>query len=214
MHRERAINWVLDRYAERHPDWRLLLAPAAEGPWSKGQAVADAALASDANIVIVADADVWCEGLEAAVTAVATGAPWAIPHHRVHRLTADATVRVLAGADPWRQDTAERPYVGVTGGGLVVLTRATLECMPLDPRFRGWGGEDISWGVALHCLAGSPWRGVAPLVHLWHPPQDRRTRRVGSVENEMLRRRYFLARRDPDRMRNLLSEVLACSPTS
>jgi hypothetical protein len=208
VHRGRAINWVLDRYADRHPDWRLLLAPdVGPGPWVKGRATAAAADVTEGDIVIVADADVWCEGIEYAVDAVIAGNPWAIPHHRVNRLTPAATDRVLAGGSPWQEETEERPYIGICGGGLVVLRRATLLSIPIDHRFEGWGGEDISWGLALNCVAGRPWRGVAPLVHLWHPAQQRRTRRHGSVENEMLRRRYFAARRDPDRMRDLLAEV-------
>jgi hypothetical protein len=90
--------------------------------------------------------------------------------------------------------TAERPYSGVIGGGIVVVPRTTAEQIPPDPRFRGWGGEDESWGYALETLAGPPWRGGYDLIHLWHPPQARRTRAHGSKENTDLAAQYRAAR--------------------
>lgn len=158
-------------------------------------------------VVVVADADVWCDGISAAVAAVEAGAPWAIPHDLVHRLSETGTAAVLAGAH-WRgQPVCQQPYPGVMGGGIVVARRETLLEAPLDPRFVGWGQEDESWAVALTALAGPPWRGAAPLLHLWHPPQPRLDRRRGSTGGWNLRRRYLRARRDPAAMRQLLDEA-------
>src|SRR5687768_12609226 len=56
-------------------------------PWNKARAVMPAVEDSCADIVVLADADVWTEGLAAAVRAVEQGASWAIPHRHVHRLT-------------------------------------------------------------------------------------------------------------------------------
>lgn len=158
-------------------------------------------------IVVVADADVWSDGLQAAIQAVEDGAPWAMPHGLVHRLTEDGTAAVFAGAD-WRsQPTCQKPYPGIPGGGVVVARRETLLDVPLDPRFVGWGQEDESWAMALTTLAGAPWRGNADLVHWWHPPQERLCRRRGSVDGWKLRRRYIRARHDTAAMRQLLEEA-------
>ena len=172
--------------------WRL--APCPPGPWVKALAVMPAVEASCAEIVVVHDADVACGGLPAALRAVESGAPWAIPHLNVHRLNADG-------------GEEQRPYRGIEGGGIVVARRPTLLEIPLDPRFAGWGQEDESWGVALNVLAGKPWRGKAPLYHFWHPPQQRLSRTRGSREGWNLRREYFRARSDPDRMRALVQEA-------
>lgn len=209
-HRARALRWVQARYAHEHPDWQVTVATAPDGPWSKGSAVNPAVERSTADVVIVADADVWTDGLPAAVAAVEAGAPWCIPHHTVHRLDEHATAAVLDG-QPWQdQPLDERAYRGIQGGGFVIATREVILSTPLDARFVGWGRpgqEDECWAIALHTLHGPAWRGTAPLVHLWHPPQDRWTRRRGSRESWHLRQRYSHASANPAHMRALIEEA-------
>ena len=77
----------------------------------------------------------------------------------------------------------------------------------MDKRFIGWGQEDVAFALALHTLAGPAWLGDSDLIHLWHPPQARLTRRKGSVESWALFRRYQSAKRDPLKMRELLKEA-------
>lgn len=200
-YRERALRHVMGGLR-----WPTVLAPH-EGRWVKALAVMPAVeRAAEGEIVVVHDADVVCD-LGAAVRAVETGAPWAMPHRAVHRLSAEGTAAVYAG-EPWRDQTFDqRPYMGVEGGGVVVARRETLLDVPLDPRFVGWGQEDESWGLALCTLAGRPWCGKEPLVHLYHPPQTRLTRSRGSSESWELRRRYFVARDKPDQMAQLVNEA-------
>lgn len=170
-YRARALERVCGLYAEHHPYWAVTTSqtpPAA--PWVKAIAVTAAARASTAEILVIADADVWTTGLTGAVEAVAAGATWAIPHLQVFRLTRAASWQTPSPAAPAitppDADLEERPYRGVEGGGIVVLPRRLALDVPLDPRFCGWGGEDLAWGYALRCLAGPPWRGTAPLIHL------------------------------------------------
>lgn len=210
QHREQAWAWVRARYADVHPAWEIIEARAPTGPWCKALAVNPAVAATSADVIIVADADVWVPNLTDAVAEL-DQAPWVIPHRLVHRLTEDATAAVLAGADTGGQPTAERPYLGVPGGGLVIAPRTTLLDVPLDPRFWGWGQEDVSWAAALQSLTGPPYRGSTPLTHLWHPPQPRSTRKVGSPQGQLLHRRYIsAARKGPPAMRQLLQEVTPC----
>jgi hypothetical protein len=89
----------------------------------------------------------------------------------------------------------------------VVLTRGAYDLAPIDPRFVGWGQEDESWALALGCLAGPSWRGTAELWHLWHEPQVRQSRSVGSAASLALHQRYVRARRDPRRMAALVAEA-------
>jgi hypothetical protein len=205
-HRERALDWVLGQYAAAHPGWAVTVA---EGPeqWVKADAVMPAVEASGADIVVVADADVLCDGIERAVYAIACGeANWGMPHLLVHRLDETGTDRVLAD-EPWeRQPLDQRPYRGVWGGGLVVARRETLLEAPFDHRYVGWGQEDQSVALALDCLAGRGWRGTADLIHLFHPPQARVSRARGSEEGWALYRRYCKARNDPAAMRALVEE--------
>ena len=71
--------------------------------------------------------------------AVEDGAPWAIPHQNVHRLTREATEAVLGGAQPDRQPLEQRAYRGIEGGGILVARREVMLSTPMDPAFTGWG---------------------------------------------------------------------------
>jgi hypothetical protein len=62
----------------------------------------------------------------------------------------------------------------------------------------------------LRWMAGPAWRSEGPLWHLWHPPQERLTRRVGSRASEQLRGRYRRARRVED-IERLVAEAKAAT---
>ena len=210
-HRTRALAWVLDRYRSDHPDWAVVVHEAPPGPFSRAACIIDAAAGTDAEVVAAADADVWCDGLTNAVDAVAEHG-WAVPHLLVHRLSEHSTAQVLEGAD-WRgldlstdNHRDSRPYKGYPGGGITVIRRDVLGQIPPDRRMAGWGSEDEAWACALRTLHGPPWRGDADLVHLWHPPQERLSRSVGTRANRTLLARYQRARTNPARMRALVEE--------
>lgn len=212
-HRETAWRWVRARYAEHHPDWELVVGHGSE-PWVKAEAVLDGLHKVHGDVLVVADADCWADNIEDAVNAVHDGAPWAIPHTLVHRLTRTATEVLLDGADPYNLNVEQEPYRGVPTGGIVAIGRTVAYDVPMDCRFAGWGGEDHSWGYALGTLHGDPWRGPAPLWHLWHPHPNRVTRLVGSYPSEQLRRRYFAVLNDRPAMRQLVEQGRGAWPNS
>lgn len=213
-HRRAAYEYVTGWWREHFPRWDMITATCGDGPWCKATAVANAAASTQAPILVVADADVICEQVGVAVRAVDAGAVWAIPHRPVYRLSEEATAAVHAGAPfpdaamPPRRtlDTVADFHTGAAGGGMVVLARSTWERVPMDPRFLGWGQEDLAWGRALAVMAGIPWRAGAPLWHLWHPPAPRESRTVGSAENVALYQRYRRAH-SVEAMRALLAEI-------
>ena len=206
-HREAALGWVRARYARA--GLPVVLGHHRTGEWNKARAVRDGLTRTRAGLLIIADADVWAGGLPAAIEEVRAGAAWAVPHRGVFRLTQNATRRLLAGGEPDHSDLTERAYLGVEGGGVTVIRRDVYEDCPLDPRFTGWGSEDESHGMALRTLYGPPWRGKAPLTHLFHPTPQRATRSFGSEAGRDLRKRYVRASGNPDAMRALLQEA-AC----
>lgn len=202
-HRARALKRVRGLYP-----WPVTVALGGS-PWSKAAAAMPAVTSSSADVVVLADADVWTDGIHEAVREVEAGAAWGVPHRGVYRLTEASTANLVLG-EPWEHlETCERPYLGVEGGGVVVTHRSLLMQVPLDPRFVGWGSEDEAWAIALRTILGPPWRGKAPLVHLWHPPQPRISRARGSEASWRLRRRYMRAQHDPAAMRALLEEARA-----
>ncbi len=213
--RERAWAHVHRLYANTCPSWEIITGRTPAGPYSRTQGILDAAERASGDVLVVGDADVWCDPRLAVLHAAEHG--WAIPHTLIHRLSPESTEQVYDGADwrglPLSTDNAQdrRPYKGKETGTLVVLRRDVLTACPPDRRFVGWGSEDIAWGLALNTLHGAPWRGTDDLVHLWHPPQPRKSRTVGTDENAALLRRYQRARRNPAAMAELIEEARCVS---
>lgn len=204
--REASFEWVRNRYEQF--GWELVTGSCADGPFSRTQAILDAARRASGDLFVITDSDVWCDPTEA-LTQVDT---WAIPHHLIHRLSAASTLEVLDGAD-WHglalsDDNLQdrHPYRGHATGTLLVITRTAFDEAPPDPRFVGWGQEDDAWACALRTLVGKPWRGAADLVHLWHPPQPRQNRRVGNPASFALFSRYRNANGKRNAMRALIDE--------
>lgn len=206
--REAAWGYVRRWWAATHPGWPVITGACPDGPWSKGAAIADALARATAEVLVLADADVWCDRVDLAVDAVESGrARWAVPHRLVHRLDRQSTAAVINGQIPVEQAQVEqRPYPGYLAGGLTVIDRRLLTEAPVDPRFCGWGQEDEAAAAAWTVLAGRPWRGRADLWHLWHTPPQRLSRSVGSLASVALLARYRQAT-TPARMRRLLAEI-------
>ena len=131
-HRKKALEFTRKRYP-----WPVTIAEGGE-PWSKGAALRPALEASTADILVVADADCWTDGLPAAIKAVEQGAAFAIPHRRVLRLSEESTAHYMATGEV-RHPFDRRPYTGMAGGGFVVARREVIASIPPDPRFTGWG---------------------------------------------------------------------------
>lgn len=216
LHRERALKWTIRRYLAAFRSLDVVLGSCdPDRPFNRAQAIIDGASRTQADVLVVADGDVWCDPKQAIDEVKSCG--WAVPHLKIHRLSRESTDKVLRGED-WhglplstdnRQDA--KPYKGHETGTLVVLRRDVLEEVPPDPRFVGWGSEDDAWSCALRTLVGAPWRGVDDLVHLWHPPQPRISRTVGNRESFALLRRYQRANRQPAVMSELVAEAKEAS---
>lgn len=203
----RDANWTFLRgqWEMHFPWWQVVEGHCPDGPWIKALAVRDALVRAGGDILCIADADVWTDGVEDAVAALSMHR-WAVPHTRVHRLSREASSDVLAGL-PIEEDNLEEPvYTGVLAGGMTVIRRSLYEEAPLDPRFVGWGQEDWSAALAWRTLGGKPWRGLDDMWHLWHPPMPRKNRAVGSDESAALYRRYMNASYNPTKMRQILKE--------
>lgn len=207
--RAAAFEFVRSWWARHFPHLPLEVGTSSGSTWNKGEAIADAARRTSADVLVLADADSVLADprhMSAAIGAVAAGAPWAIPHRRVYRLRADESARLHGNPTdrPRLGHLARAAYEGVPGGGLVVVDRSAFELVRgIDPRFAGWGGEDVAFGWALETLAGRAIRCDGQLVHLWHPHPAPTLR--GSPESEALVARYRMARGLPYRMAALVA---------
>lgn len=218
--RAHALDYVTGWWRRQYPRWQLTVGELPAGaPWVKANAV-DAALSKvgDADVLVIADADVVCDGVGEAVVKVGAALgrdrlyPWAVPHHDVLRLSEPATARVLHErlplADAAALPLARPAYRGVEGGGIIVVPTSAYRAVPLDPRFVGWNNEDTAWALAARTLLGKPWRSRSrPLYHLWHPPAPRLNSHVGDTAGHALHVRYqYAAKTGPDAMRQLIDE--------
>lgn len=203
-YRARAREYVVNWYADELPTGELVVGSCL-GEWSKGAAIADAVSKTSAEIFVLADADSYILEagiLRAAVEKIELGASWVVPHSKVFRLAQKETDRFysIPGSAPRLGKLVRAQYEGPAGGGIVVLSRSAFELVNgIDPRFLGWGGEDLSFGWALDTLVGPHTRLAGNLVHLWHPHPAPTLR--GSPESEALVARYRSARGVSRRMR-------------
>jgi glycosyltransferase involved in cell wall biosynthesis len=219
--RRLARTWVVDRYATLHPDWELIEGCCAR-PWSKGAALADGVNRATGDILVLADADSYVpvDTLERAVGIVeADPRKWVVPHGNVYRLKQDETLRVYDGAEAQRRQVVRPRYTGLPGGGIVVLSREVWdEVGGVDPRFQGWGGEDLTFGWVLCVLVGWYERLGANLFHLWHPHPAPDLR--GSPDSEALVAVYKAAWKvwkrtgDAGPMRALIDDRRSYEPAS
>ena len=76
----------------------------------------------------------------------------------------------------------------------------------IDPRFIGFGGDDISFARALDTLVGPCKRLDYPMTHLHHDRTPRRKGNRGSEANEQLAARYMLAAGDREAMLMIVKE--------
>ncbi len=212
--RDRAFQFVAEWYRIELPGVIRAIGTVVSGEWSKGEAVANALAETDAETLVIADADSYLvppETIRQAVALVEAGTPWVVPHTHVHRLTEAETARVYAGATPRLGKVVRQVYTGPAGGGIVVLTRTAWDTVRgIDPRFLGWGGEDLSFGYALETLVAPVTRLDGALVHLWHPHPAPDLR--GSEASEALVAEYREARGFPRRMRAVIDTGVATPP--
>lgn len=180
---DRQRNWdhVSEHYQLNHPDWKIIEGRCPSATWCKGFAIQDALNHTNADILIIADADciVQPAALEASVSAVRNGAPWAMPHTTVRRLNEASTVLMLPEVPHtinWNGISAlplDRPvYDGAPGGGIVVVRRVFYEAVGGIPQaFQGWGSEDRALALLCSSLLGPCERGSGELLHFHHDPQ-------------------------------------------
>ncbi len=209
---ERAPLWdfVSRHLRERYPEFPIIQATCEDGPFNRSECIVRGALKTDAEVLIVHDADVVLnDDLRRSVERVRRSHGWSVPHRLLHRLTAEATSEALSGA-PLRSGmpTVQKPYKGNATGTLVVINRELALAVPPDVRFRGWGQEDEAWWCALDRIAGKCHRASADLFHLWHPPAERMNRRFGNADGKALLRRYERAYRSSKIMQQILDESI------
>ncbi len=177
--RTSAFWWVRRRYHKLLPEATVIIGTSNAEPFNRSEARNNAFAYSDADILVVADADTVFqpEAIRGAVNAIERGAPWVIPYREnggYYNLSQNAT-RAVFGRDPAEEiaepvDEDDWEHKLTSWAGILVLPRTAWEKVGgYDEAFVGWGYEDNAFRVALDRLVGAHRRVQTGFVlHLWH----------------------------------------------
>ena len=172
--------WEQAEYVERYyrsafPEIEVLYGWDESPVWCKGKAIANGLLKTNANKLIIIDADVIIpkeaikEGLKS---------DWVIPFNKVINLTESATNRVIADdLSPFDVEVVEKSDDVEKlrrwfdwAGGVWIIDRGIYELSGgVDMRYTGWGGEDESFVRAVNILYEPTKLLPYTIYHLWHP---------------------------------------------
>lgn len=207
--RERLWSWCADRWSRVAPDVEIVEGRSSDGPFRVGEALNDAASRASGEVFFNYCADgVPDIGVLDAAVPLAVEHGWVAPFARTAFLTERATEQVIdADGDPEADVDSEGIMIVECCNGPTVTRQDVWDQLGgFDPRFAGWGAEDLAFRMALQTLAPGGIQLDATLVHLHHgagPVQEI------SADNRELFLRYEAAHNNPDTMRELLAGVSA-----
>jgi hypothetical protein len=201
-------------------------------PFCKTAAANEAFRRSEGDVIVILDADCYIDSrvvLDCARrirTARRRGRKlWFIPYRHFYRLTDQASLLVLSSPpdDPYQFSSPPPPgdteessgqSVGHWYGALIQIMprEAFIVAGGMDERFAGWGGEDVSFMVAVDTLYAKHRTTRNQTLHLWHPHigtlhvEREWVGQAVAGSNNPLAIRYQGARGRPDRMSALTRE--------
>jgi len=230
-------NWLCHYWACELPAAQIVVGRDEHGePFSKCCAVNDAFRHADPSNDIIAMVDADCyisaEVILSCAAAIREARRWHeplwfVPYRHLYRLTDTATANLVA-SDPAHPLQFTAPHhandvgssaalaaIGHRYGALIQIfpREAFLLTGGTDPRFRGWGGEDVTFVRVLDTLYGIHQTSPNQVMTLWHTALGDQFLRKWAGQhdigaNDRLSIRYRKMRRDPLRMKAVIREWL------
>lgn len=220
--RVKAWKWLEQRWQTILPEAELCMGTDTGEPFSKSVAVNDAYSKSTGDMLVIADADSWVErpqietGLEHAASYEHLVVPWWTAYRLTRedsqtlmKMPPDSILPVTREMKERAAGTGPSP---ASAAMVIILQRKAFERVGgWDPRFRGWGSEDVSFGNACWTFLGRNRYTLGEAFALYHPaPTNDEGMRVwkndpGSL-NTKLYERYRKATGHPMLMEILCSE--------
>src|SRR6185437_3481241 len=187
--RAKVWQWLMRYWKHELPDAELIVCTDDSRPFCKAAAFNRGFETAKGGIIVLLDADCYIRGpviqdcAHKIWSSARRGIPlWYVPYRRFYRLNETASKRLMASdpADPVRfpdppaHGDVEQPETASTGhwwGALIQIMpqEAFAEAGGMDERFRGWGGEDVSFMLAVDTLYGKHKTSNNPVCHVWHP---------------------------------------------
>jgi hypothetical protein len=232
-HRTRLWQWLEQYWRYELPDAEVVIGRSDRPIFAKTEAVNDAASRAKGRIFVIMDSDAYLGGDQILYCARAIEEAarrginrWYIPYRRLYRLTEASTEMVLNSDPKWPlkfthppvlgdvESTATAMYGHHYGAMCQIMPREAFELVgQMDPRFAGWGGEDVAFVRAVDTLFGKHKTLNSVILHLWHPSiGTNATNKMWEGQakpgvNSPLAWRYHKATGDLVRMRKLVDEV-------
>lgn len=220
--RIKSWRWIKERWEHLLPEAELCVGTDKGQPFSKSVAVNDAYHKSYGDMLVVADADSWVErdqlltGLERAAAYEHLVVPW----WTAYRLTRNDSNTIMrsdpAGPNPvtraMKENAAGTGPSPASGAMVFIVQRVSFERVGgFDPRFRGWGSEDVSFANACWTFLGRNEYTMGEAFALYHPmPTNEDGMRVWKGDagqlNTSLYERYRKATGHPAMMTALCAE--------
>lgn len=176
--RERAYFYTLSWWGRHFPAVQLCIGNSEGEDFNRSEARNNAFRLADKEVLVVADADTVpnVEAVTMAVDLVAAGdAPWVLPYGlgRYYNLSMETTEDIYRE----KPETVQEPWTAIqwehkldSVAGCLVMRRGHFKALGgYDPRFTGWGGEDVAFAHALDVVVGPHARCDSYICHLWHP---------------------------------------------
>lgn len=218
--RKKAWKWVEQWWKDNVPDVEICVAEDdGTEPFSKTQAVNMAYAKATGDVFVVADADSFMEpkALANAIRVARQTGRLVVPWKRVLRLSekdSKAQLRRHKNLIEMTDEVVERCFespIPETAGTLFVIRRDAFERVQgMDPRFRGWGHEDVAFARACHTILGPTMYGSDDVISLYHPRPTGTKGRVWDNDdgnrNLPLAQAYVLAYQHPWKMQQLVDE--------
>ncbi len=238
-HRAHVWRWLKEYWSDHLDSIEIIEGHDRFYPFSKATAINDAASRARGRVFVILDADAYLDTrfiqryIDNVDRAVRTGhRRWYVPYNKLYRLSRPATMALLKTDPNWDFLVPHPPPISILDSSplsphdhnsvnyghqyaalINILPREAFFAVGgMDPRFRGWGSEDVSFMNAVDTIYCQHELGHNDAIHLWHarPGISWETRRwIGqpdTVANSRLAQRYTMAKSEAGFMQALTAE--------